>query len=702
VDQNLELHVFCDASEFGFAAVAYLRQAGENVLCSFLAARSHVAPLKSVLTIPKLELQGGVMAVRLGQTLMDELGLPLKTFFWTDALTVLRYIFNESRRWKIFVANRVAEIREKSEPSQWRYVPSSVNPADCATRGMHASQLTADSTWFRGPEFLMLSEDLWPLRPDVGAPADDDEDLKKSAYANVTVTAADASDDWAAHLDLGDLIDPLHFSSWFSLKRRTAWILRSVRNFKAGCMRFILQKITNKQLQCRELLLAETLLIRKAQQEGFPNDYRRLCMGDNLDSNSNLHPLSPIFDSSTRVIRVGGRLKNSPGQFESKHQVLLPYGHHVTMLIVREEHLNSAHAGPEQVIASVRQKFWPVKCRILAKQSVKECMDCRRRSVKAVVPLVSNLPAQRVTGWTRPFEYTGVDYFGPMLVKRARARVKKWGCLFTCLVTRAVHLELVDSMEADDFIMVLRCFVSRRGKPKEMFSDNGTNFVGAMRELQDSLQELNENDSLHSYLLKSSIQWHFIPPQAPHFGGAWERLVRSTKLALKAVLKENIVSEMVLRTALAEVEDVINSRPLTHNSVDPNDFSPLTPNHFLRGGCTSVGPPGQFLASELDSRRRWRQSQVLANHLWQRWLTEYLPSLTVRHKWTKDRRNLAVDDLVIVIDEQRPRGQWLLGRVVEVMQSEDGRIRTVKVKTPQGIYTRPAAKICLLEENVCS
>ena len=399
---------------------------------------------------------------------------------------------------------------------------------------------------------------------------------------------------------------------------------------------------------------------------------------------------------------MGGRLKNSPGQFESKHQVLLPYGHHVTNLIIREEHIEKAHAGPEHVISSVRQKYWPIKCRPLAKQIIKECMDCRRRSVNIAVPVMSDLPAQRVTGGTRPFEYTGVDYFGPMLVKRARARVKKWGCLFTCMVTRAIHLELADSLEADDFIMVLRCFISRRGKPKEMYSDNGTNFVGASHELQDSLQDLNENDSLHSYLLKSTITWHFIPPQAPHFGGAWERLVRSTKLALKAVLKENIVSEMVLRTTLAEVEDMINSRPLTHNSVDPNDFSPLTPNHFLRGECSSAGPPGQFLASEINSRRRWRQAQVLADHLWQRWLTEYLPTLTVRRKWNKEQRNLTVDDLVMVVDEQRPRGQWLLGRIIEVMPSTDGRVRSIKVRTHQGIYTRPAAKICLLEENVSS
>ena len=226
---------------------------------------------------------------------------------------------------------------------------------------------------------------------------------------------------------------------------------------------------------------------------------------------------------------------------------------------------------------------------------------------------------------------------------------------------------MADSLGADDFLVVLRSFIGRRGKPAEVYSDNGKNFVGASNELAELLSNMDSSDDLHNFLLKSSIKWHFITPNAPHFGGDWERLVKSTKSALKNVLKEQCVTETVLRTALIEVEDAMNSRPLTYNSADPQDFTALTPNHFLRYDPNSHVPPGSFPTEDKDSRRRWRQAQVLADHLWRRWTSEYLPSLTVRKKWNKSERNFIVNDLVLLADDNRPRGQWSLGRVVEVM-----------------------------------
>jgi hypothetical protein len=696
---RVELHVFCDASEAGFAAVAYLRMVGHRIRCSFLAAKSHVAPVKSTLTIPKLELQGAVMAVRLSETLVKELDVNLdRIVFWTDAMTVLKYIGNESRRWKIFVANRVSEIREKSDPSQWRHVISSMNPADFATRGMSAQDLKMDSMWFRGPAFLLLQEKCWPEQPEVGTPSPDDENFRKSVL--VTSAHQDKCDNPVLKWNIAQLLEPQRFSSWYQLQRQTAWVLRAVRNFASGCARFDVSAVRSVRLTSSEMKEAEILLIRRSQMDSFADDYRNLSNGEEIDGRSSLRSLTPFFDSTFQVLRVGGRLEHSDREFEAKHQLLLPYNHHVTKLLVRNEHLKLAHIGPEQIVASLRTRFWPVKCRILAKQCVRECFDCRRRSAKPQVPLMSDLPRQRVQGSTRPFDFTGVDYFGPLTVKRARSHLKKWGCLFTCLVTRSVHLELADSLEADDFILVLRSFIGRRGKPSEIFCDNGKNFVGASRELQEALQQLDENNTVHHFLLKSSIQWHFITPNAPHFGGAWERLVKSVKLALKNILKEQCVTETVLRTALIEVEDVINSRPLTHNSVDPEDFTALTPNHFLRMDGNCHKPPADFHASEFNSRRRWRHSQVLADHIWRRWLMEYLPSLTARRKWTKEERNFMVNDLVLLMDYTRPRGQWPLARVQEVFPSVDGRIRTVKIKTPSGTYLRPASKICLLEEAV--
>jgi hypothetical protein len=299
---------------------------------------------------------------------------------------------------------------------------------------------------------------------------------------------------------------------------------------------------------------------------------------------------------------------------------------------------------------------------------------------------------------SRPFFYTGLDYFGPMMVKIRRCSVKRWGCLFTCLGTRAIHLELADSLETDDFLLCLRRFIGRRGQPKTIHSDNGSNFKGADNELKRCLLRLNQA-KVQEFLLPLGVEWNFNPPASPHMGGAWESLVKSVKVALKTVLPKLQVAESVLRTSLVEVESVINSRPLTHNSDDPDDFTALTPNHFLIGRAVNTVAPDVTTDREINSRRRWRQVQVVANHVHQRWLLEYLPTLTVRQKWRSEERNVADGNLVLIVDENLPRGHWELARVIETYPGDDGRVRSVKLKTPRSTYVRPVSRICILEEN---
>ncbi|XP_074641173.1 uncharacterized protein LOC141898925 [Tubulanus polymorphus] len=265
------------------------------------------------------------------------------------------------------------------------------------------------------------------------------------------------------------------------------------------------------------------------------------------------------------------------------------------------------------------------------------------------------------------------------------------------LVTRAIHLELAESLETDSFLLVLCNFIGRRGRPDEMFSNNGSNFIGAEKELKECLINWNQS-RLSEFLSEKGTRWHFNPPSSPHFGGAWERLVRTVKVALKSVLRGRSFFENVLRTTLIEVEAVVNSRPLTYISSKPQDYTPLTPNHFLHGGATSITPQGVFHEREISSRKRWRQSQVLADHVWQRWLSEYLPSLTVRGKWFTENRNVRKGDLVLLVEKDVPRGYWPLGRIVDVYSGADSRVRTVKTATSE--YIRPVAKICVLEENI--
>jgi len=271
-------------------------------------------------------------------------------------------------------------------------------------------------------------------------------------------------------------------------------------------------------------------------------------------------------------------------------------------------------------------------------------------------------------------------------------------------------------LDTDSMINALRRFISVRGYPEQIRSDRGSNFTKADKELKEAIEGWNEH-KINNFCRQKKIEWIFNPPSASHMGGVWERMIRSVRQILKAILKEQLVSDEVLSTVMAEAVNILNSRPLTHNSDSPLDEQPLTPNHLLHLRPCPGLPPGIFDKDDLSCRRAWRQAQYLANLFWRRWTSEYLPTLLERKKWNTPRRNLEVGDLVLLADESFPRGKWPLGRIVEVMPSRDGLVRTVKVKTSctvatrakrqrkgepvnrdgTTVLTRPVTKLCLLE-----
>lgn len=309
------------------------------------------------------------------------------------------------------------------------------------------------------------------------------------------------------------------------------------------------------------------------------------------------------------------------------------------------------------------------------------------------------LPSSRTAAYEPPFSRTGMDLFGPLYVKHGRGTVKRWCCLFTCLTTRAVHLEVVNSLSTDDFLLCLRRFLNRRGDVTELRCDNGTNFVGAERELKESLEEWNQ-DQIQKELIQRGCKWIFQPPTASSMSGVWERLVRSAKTVLKSIIGTHTVCDAVLSTVLTEVERILNGRALTANSDDPNDLDPLTPDHFLLQRKVISLPPGVFSEADGILRRKWRQAQYLADLFWSRWIKEYLPMLQVRRKWLDVKPNLKANDLVLLVDNNQPRGRWNLGRVMETYPGSDGLVRTVKVKTKSGDFVRPIQKLCLLETDL--
>ncbi|XP_038059675.1 uncharacterized protein LOC119730725 [Patiria miniata] len=340
----------------------------------------------------------------------------------------------------------------------------------------------------------------------------------------------------------------------------------------------------------------------------------------------------------------------------------MPNKHRVTELIIQQYHHQYGHSGGERNLAELRQKY--VKGRIAVKRVLLRCLECKKRKATPETQVMADLPKDRAA----PFSTIGVDYFGPFMVKkRVRSELKRYGCLFTCLTTRAIHIEVCQSLETDSFINALQRCINRRGQPAQIRSDNGTNFVGAQRELRRALQDWNQHQ-IGSYLHQREVQWNFNPPAASHMGGVWERQTRTICSILGSLLHQKLTDDEGLNTLMCIVEGI-------------------------------TLPPKHFDTKDLY-KRRWRQVQYLADVFWIRWFKEYLPSLQQRQKWLHPQRNLQVGDLVLIRHESIPRSKWPLGLMVATHPGKDGYVRSVRVKTQAGVYVRPTDKICLLEAEL--
>ena len=704
---SAQLHHFSDASQQGYGAVSYIRVADKSgkAKCSFVLGKSRLAPLKPV-TIPRMELSAAVVSTKLERMLKTELTIPIdQSFFWTDSTCVLRYIENKDKRFQTFVANRIATIHDASSPEQWNYVDTNSNPADDASRGVPANAL---QRWIAGPEFLTKPREVWPQRPPelCSSVPETDPEIKKGPAVYSTNASV------AKHQFAIELIE--RFSCWNRLKRVFAWLLRYKNNLRQ-CSELRKQgRIADPQqtgpispLSLVELVDAEKLILKYVQDDCFSDELRYLKSNQDgkntsyvLSKSSSIVKLDPIVKDG--LIRVGGRLQQASIDSDAQHPIILPKNHHVAKLITKFYHLVSGHSGLEHTLSLIRQRYWIIRSRPLVRKILHECVSCRKRQSPAVEQKMASLPKDRVTPDKPPFTYTGVDCFGPFDVRRGRGKAKRYGVIFTCLTLRAIHIEVANSLDTESFINALRRFIARRGRPEEMRSDNGGNFVKGERELREEIKNWNQTQ-IHDFLVQRNVKWTFNPPAGSHHGGVWERCIRTVRKVMRAVIKEQLLDDEGINTLMCEVEAIVNGRPLTKLSEDPRDLEPLTPNHLLLLRNGPKAPPGIFTKEDNCSSRRWRQVQYLADVFWRRWIREYLPSLQERQKWNKTRKNLKVNDIVLILDEKTPRCSWPLGRIMEVYTNrKDGLVRSVKVKTSTSLLIRPVDKIILLESEEAS
>ena len=423
---------------------------------------------------------------------------------------------------------------------------------------------------------------------------------------------------------------------------------------------------------------------------------------------TSLQKLDPFLDQNG-VLRVGGRIRRANLKEDIKFPILLPRDGHITKLLVQYFHKICKHQGRTTTLNELRSNgYWIIGGTSSVSHYILSCIRCRKLRGPAQSQKMSDLPEDRLHQ-APPFTYCAVDYFGPWIVKDKRKELKRYGVLFTCMASRAIHLEVAHSLETDSFIQALRRFICRRGPIRQMRSDQGTNFVGAKKELKEALSELDQ-DKIGKELLQDNCDWFSFKmnvPSASHMGGVWERQIRSVRNVLSVLLDDNgtQLDDESLSTFMCEAEAILNSRPLTVDGLrDPDSLAPLTPNHLLTMKSKIVlPPPGKFQEADKYSRRRWRRVQHLANEFWCRWKKEFLQSLQLRQKWLKPQRDLRNDDIVLIKDDCLARNHWQLARVTKANRDEDGHVRTAQLLladpyiTSKGVRTKP---VRLLERPI--
>ena len=356
-------------------------------------------------------------------------------------------------------------------------------------------------------------------------------------------------------------------------------------------------------------------------------------------------------------------------------------------------------AGTNQTLSALSTKYWIIAAHEEIAEWEKECAACIRRKAKCAKQIMAPLPLNRLKLSLRAFTRTAVDYGGPFVTiqGRGKQRQKRYLCLFTCLASRAVHLEVAYGLDTDSFLRAFCRMCNRRGVPEEMISDNGTNFVGANQELRELINHVFQSNKLKESLVCQKIKWTFNPPSAPHFGGVFETMIKAAKRAILAILGNADINDEELVTAFTGAEALINSRPLTYQSANPEDNVPLTPNHFLHGQIGGQFAPETVEEITYDPKKRWRRIQELTRHFWHRWMREWVPSLSSRKKWHQSKKNLQVGDIVLLVSPESPRAHWPLGKIIEVYPGKDGYIRSVKLQVGDKQLVRPIVKLCPLE-----
>ena len=715
-----QLHIMTDASQQAMCACAYVRKRFEDgtIAVHLEMAKTKLAPLK-VQTLPRLELIAALMGARLNIYVCNELEMdPSKTYFWSDSMTALQWINKSPSSWKVFVSHRVKEIQELSDVVQWSHVPGVENPSDLGTRGVTIEEMLETSAWLSGPEWMWGGKEDWPtpmVNPTLTSEAQLDEQ-------KVSVTATAIRRAPTGELVVEQLLARYTDTAFHRLIRTLALVRRAVRKFCA-----LLEKRESRRPNTRsrskakiakapacfmvssnEFMETVCFALVSVQREYFSKEYTLLQGGAEvaeLAKSSQLVGLNPYYDEKLRLIRARTRLVGNPmlTEWETKPIVVPNYKSKFTRMLILYYHITNSHAPQMWTRSYMKEMFHLLHPRRSVQVALRECDRCKRENAKPAAQQMGDLPLDR-HDMGRVWEAVGMDLAGPFKVDMHNEddttyRKKCWVVVYTCFTSRGVIFDFIPDMTADTVIMSLRRLCARRGTPRSIYSDCAKNFLKAEKELQELWDHVNAKILENAELQK--IEWHFISPHAPWQGGVWESMVKLLKTSMKRVLGSRILTQMELVTTLMELEQQVNSRPLTAESSSVG-YETVSPAKLLYGYQHGTMPEqATFPRSKATAPMlRWKLRQEVATHFWNVWKKTYLEHLKTRAKWHEAKPNLKVGQVVLYHVDKQPRAKWPLAVVQEIRLGRDDKVRRVVLKTKSGLVERAVQSVYPLEQSL--
>ena len=616
---NFSLICFTDASTDAMCAAVYIRfQSNDgNLIKSGLVTAKTKLPTSKTQTIPKLELHASLLGARL----LDKIRAAIRVefnqeYFFVDSKIVLGALSKGSLA-NSFSGSCIAEIRNKAQNAKFGWIQSKDNIADIGSRGASCNDIEENSLWQKGPLWLYQKIEEWPV---------EFTELQEIPFIlNVEMQSP--------------FIDVVNFSDIYKLHRVTAICIKFVRsrtnnieNKKkvTGSWKDI--RITADDLKEAEIywIKEESKCVLKLMEQG------------KLDS---LRPIK-IWDAQGKYLKVvtSGRLgKLLKIGYDTEELTILDQSHPYTRLLLKSYH-DAEHSSDDRVVWKSRERFWIPQARRIVRKIRQRCYKCKLLNKKYAQQIMAPLPKTRVIpmpAWTN----TSIDLFGPLehvdLVKK-RLKEKCWGVLFTCLVSRAVHIDLTQSYDTDSLLQTMRRFMAVRGCPQSFISDQGSQLIACHKELKTAL-ELIDWDSIYGWCARKEIKWSFMPAQGQHMNGVAESLIRVTKNHLTRVIEGQRLTFVEIQTVLLEITQIMNNRPLgifSKPGTDPLDGGPITPNHLLLGRASNKIPELQF--SNMSNTKRIRFLKSIVDEFWFKWQVVAFHSLVPQYKWHKNQRDIKI------------------------------------------------------------